>query len=161
MTDLSVYKRITVVPADGAVYLDNHGYSDMDLSSCNIPEEVQAFQWEKGLGWIEFLSDTENKEVLSISDFPVWVQLCVDKYWEADQIMKSPPPPPTPEQYIQINKNNAKFLLINSDWAMLPDVNITNRASWVEYRTTLRQIFFNPPDTEFNNWPTLPETLWE
>ena len=64
------------------------------------------------------------------------------------------------QQYI-INKckNDAKQLIANCDWAMLPDVNITNRAEFEAYRATLREFILNP--VENPTFSVEPEPVWQ
>lgn len=155
MSDLT---RLTIIVVDKAVYKNSTGYSDLDFSDCGIPEDVWAFQWENGNGWIEFKDSREN-EPLAGSEFPEWVNKCVQKFEEFDYIYKNPPPP-TPEEWIIINESKAKQLLMESDWAALPDTNLQNQTEWDDYRVELRAIMFNPPQEEVIVWPVKPEVIW-
>jgi hypothetical protein len=155
MNDLT---RLTIIIADKAVYKNKEGYSDLDFSDCGIPDDVWAFQWENGEGWIEFTDSRENELIVG-TNFPEWVNKCVQKFDAFDYIYKNPPPP-TPEQWAAINKNRAKGLLIQSDWAALPDTNLQNQAEWDAYRVALRVIFLDPPQEEITSWPVKPEAIW-
>ena len=57
------------------------------------------------------------------------------------------------------NKQTAIKLLSDSDWAVLPDVNLVNKSEWESYRTTLRAIARNPQGGDIN-WPTKPQEIW-
>lgn len=57
------------------------------------------------------------------------------------------------------NKQTAIKLLSDSDWAVLSDVNLVNKAEWESYRTTLRTIARNPQGGDIN-WPTKPQEIW-
>jgi hypothetical protein len=57
------------------------------------------------------------------------------------------------------NKEEAIRLLQESDFAVLADVNITNKTEWVSYRTLLRQIASNPSEGNLS-WPVKPKTIW-
>jgi hypothetical protein len=149
--------RITVVVEDNAVYCDKTGYSDLDLTSCQIPADVWAFQWENGEGWIEFRGTQENEHVEQI---PAWVNACVAKFQEFDYVFNNPPPP-TPEEITQRNKDQAIWLLSQSDWVMLPDVNIINKDEWIEYRAALRALVNNPEPSLEVMFPIVPEERWE
>ena len=155
MSDLT---RLTIIVADKAVYKNTEGYSDLDFSNCEIPDDVWAFQWENGEGWIEFKDSRENELVIG-TDFPDWVNKCVAKFDEFDYIYKNPPPP-TPEQIAIGNKYQAKRLLLDSDWAALPDTNLQNQAEWDAYRAALRGIVLTPPQEEITSWPVKPEAIW-
>jgi hypothetical protein len=155
MSDLT---RLTIIIADNAVYKNKEGYSDLDFSDCEIPEDVWAFQWENGEGWVEFKDSREN-EIFIGENFPEWVNKCVQKFNEFDAVYKNPPPP-TPEQWAENNKFQAKFLLLESDWSVLPDTNLQNQSEWDAYRAALRAIFLNPPQEEITSWPVKPEAVW-
>lgn len=153
MSDLT---RLTIVVADKAVYKNSEGYSDLDFSGCGIPEDVWAFQWENGEGWIEFTDSRENETFVG-TNFPSWVNNCMQKFEEFDYIYKNPPPP-TEEQIIENNKMMAERLLYESDWAMVSDVPLANKSDWEAYRSALREIRTNT--TVEPNWPTKPEIIW-
>lgn len=56
-------------------------------------------------------------------------------------------------------KATAQKLIAESDWAMLPDVNITNKSEFEAYRATLRNLILNPvvnPD-----FPVEPQPIWQ
>ena len=72
--------RVTIIPVDGAVYKDNINYIDLDLSSCGIPADVHALQWDGSAGWIEFTDTRENEEITVLPD---WANACVAKWDEA------------------------------------------------------------------------------
>jgi hypothetical protein len=87
--------KITVIPIDGAVYKDGVTYIDLDLSSCNIPEDVHALQWFGEAGWVEFTDTRPNED---ISALPVWCERCLDKWQEeADAVHEDPEAPVDPE----------------------------------------------------------------
>jgi hypothetical protein len=55
-------------------------------------------------------------------------------------------------------KAKAKTLLANTDWAVLPDVNLTNKTDFETYRATLRNLVLNPVSNP--NFPTEPTPNW-
>ena len=73
--------RVTIIPVDGAVYNDNVNYTELDLSSCGIPADVHALQWDGSAGWIEFTDTRENEEITVLPD---WANSCVAKWDEAE-----------------------------------------------------------------------------
>lgn len=91
--------RLTIVPVDSAVYRDQAVYIGLDLSDCNIPENVHALQWMNGSGWIEFTNTDPNEEITIL---PQWAENCINK-WEVaheetllyNQMMQSEQVPPT------------------------------------------------------------------
>jgi hypothetical protein len=55
-------------------------------------------------------------------------------------------------------KNQAKQLIALSDWSVLPDVNITNKSEFENYRTQLRNLIINPVENPI--FPTEPNPIW-
>jgi len=52
----------------------------------------------------------------------------------------------------------AKALLAASDWSVLSDVNISNKAEFETYRAALRALVFNPVAEP--TFPTEPQPIW-
>ena len=55
-------------------------------------------------------------------------------------------------------KDQAKQLIANSDWSVLPDVNITNKVEFELYRTQLRNLIINPVEDPI--FPVEPNPIW-
>jgi hypothetical protein len=73
--------KLTIIPVDGAVGEDGEFYLKLDLSSCNIPVDVHALQWQDTAGWIEYISPlVQNQE---ITELPAWANACINKRDEA------------------------------------------------------------------------------
>jgi hypothetical protein len=80
--------------------------------------------------------------------------------WVFEDIPQPGPEPETPEpDPIEVTRAQAKSRLIDTDWAMLPDVNIVNRAEFEAYRAVVRSIYFSPVANPV--WPERPEAVWE
>lgn len=74
--------KISITVADSAVTKDGKGYGNLDLSTCNIPENVWALQWEDNSGHIEYNSAlVQNDE---ITELPAWATACLLKWQEAE-----------------------------------------------------------------------------
>lgn len=59
---------------------------------------------------------------------------------------------------LENTRTQAKVRLAASDWAVLPDVNISNKAEFEAYRAALRTLVFTPvADPVF---PTEPQPIW-
>jgi hypothetical protein len=65
----------------------------------------------------------------------------------------------TPSSSSEDNKQRAEKLLQDSDWTVLSDVNLANKAEWETYRAAVRAIARNPQEGNLN-WPTKPQTVW-
>ena len=55
-------------------------------------------------------------------------------------------------------KATAKAKLAASDWSVLPDVQITNKADFDNYRAILRGYVISPVTNP--TWPTEPQPIW-
>ena len=73
--------KLTIITADNAVYKDGVSYLGLDLSSCGIPDNVWALQWQDTSGWVEDKSDLVDN--LAITELPSWAAACVAKWDEA------------------------------------------------------------------------------
>jgi hypothetical protein len=56
------------------------------------------------------------------------------------------------------NKTEAKKRIATTDWAVLPDVGISNTAEFEAYRAALRELIKNPVAEPV--WPTEPQPVW-
>jgi hypothetical protein len=151
--------KLTIVPIDGSVGKDNIFYSGLDFSSCNIPADVHALQWQDTAGWIEYKSALIPNE--SITELPAWTNCCIAKWTEANTPVS--PLPPTAEQ----NKFIAIAKLQATDWTTIPDVSdptksnpyLSNGQDFVAYRNAVRQYAVYPVDGNIN-WPVVPQEVW-
>lgn len=150
--------RLTIIPVDGTVSEDGKAYLGLDLSSCGIPADVHALQWDGVAGWIEFKDPVPNQP---ITELPAWANCCTAKWAEANN--PPPPPPPTAEQ----NKQIAVAKLQATDWATIPDVSdpaksnpyLSNAQDFVVYRNAVRQYAINPVAGDVD-WPAVPQEVW-
>lgn len=72
---------VSIIVEDNAVYKDNYSYSGLDLSSCGIPANVWALQWDGSAGEVEYDGREENT---AITELPTWANACLDKWQEAE-----------------------------------------------------------------------------
>ena len=151
--------KLTIIPVDGSVGEDEKFYLDLDLSSCGIPADVHALQWQDVAGWIEYNSPLIANEPITV--LPSWANACMAKWTEANTPV--PPPPPTAEQ----NKITAVSKLQATDWATIPDVAdpaksnpyLSNAQDFVIYRNAVRQYAINPVAGNIN-WSAVPQEVW-
>jgi hypothetical protein len=148
---------LTIIPVDGNVIKDKVGYIDLDLSSCGIPSNVRALQWQETSGWLEFW-DQQNENITAL---PSWVNCCLAAWTVANTPV--PPSPPTAEE----NKQTAIGLLQQSDWTQIPSVSdpalsnpyLANKNAFDIYRNSVRQYALNPVAGDIT-WPTIPQEVW-
>lgn len=151
--------KLTIIPVDGSVGENDVFYNNLDLSSCGIPSDVHALQWQDTAGWIEYNSPLVANQ--PITELPAWANCCMIKWTEANTPV--PPQPPTAAQ----NKSTAVSKLQATDWTTIPDVGdptksnpyLSNVQDFVVYRNAVRQYAINPVAGDIN-WPTLPQEVW-
>ena len=149
--------ELTIIPIDGSVRKNGVEYIQLDLSSCAIPSNIRALQWQETLGWLEFW-DKQNED---ITELPSWVDSCLSIWNVANTPV--PPSPPTEEQ----NKQKAIKLLQKTDWSSIPEVSdptksnpyLSNANDFVTYRNAVRQYALNPVAGDIT-WPTSPQEVW-
>lgn len=73
--------KLTIIPVDGSIGKNGKFYLELDLSSCGIPSDVHALQWQDTAGWIEYESATVQNQ--DITELPTWATACVTKWDEA------------------------------------------------------------------------------
>jgi len=79
--------KLTIIPVDKAIYKDGLCYSNLDLSSCGIPNNIHALQFNDAVnfGWIEFVENDfgakENNQEITI--LPEWATVAFSKWEEA------------------------------------------------------------------------------
>jgi hypothetical protein len=148
---------LTIIPVDGNVKKDGVGYIDLDLSSCEIPTNIRALQWQETSGWIEFW-DQQNENITAL---PSWVDCCLAVWTVANTPV--PPSPPTAED----NKQTAIKILQQTDWTQIPSVSdpvlsnpyLANKNAFDLYRNSVRQYALNPIAGDIN-WPVAPTEVW-
>ena len=107
--------KLTIIPSDNTVYVDGKSY-ELDLSSCNIPDDVHALQWNNNNGEIEKQSINEE-----INSLPTWANDCY-LLWQTKNNEENATKEPTLEE----NQKKASSLLFESDWVENPSVVDTN-----------------------------------
>ena len=79
--------KLTIIPIDGTVIKNEVAYIKLDLSSCAIPSNVRALQWQDTSGWLEFW-DKQNED---ITELPNWVNdalIAWQQAYDAEQATK-------------------------------------------------------------------------
>ena len=116
------------------------------------------------------LIDVESGLVVQVEDsvFDVapsnmWVD-CPDnieshRYTYANNQFNLIPESPSTPHTVEENEELAKQKLKDSDWSVLPDVNLQNKAEWETYRSALRAIAVNPQSGDVP-WPVRPQKIW-
>jgi hypothetical protein len=152
--------KLSIIPSDGTVCLNGNCFTH--LSWEDTPPNIHALQWDVTKGWLEFNDGKGNEP---ITELPVWVANALTA-WNA---AASPQPrsAPTPQEIQAQNKAQAKSLLAETNWAVLPDVtddtinpHLANPKEFITYRESIRKIAVSPPDFVIEHWPTKPQAKW-
>lgn len=64
----------------------------------------------------------------------------------------------TAQQPFEACKKEAKQRIAASDWAVLSDVNLTNKSDFEAYRAQLRALILTPVSNPV--WPSEPQPIW-
>jgi hypothetical protein len=83
--------RLTIIPSDEAVYVNEVGRIKLDLSACAVPANVHALQWYGTRGWIEFQNNDPFAPFVpnqDITQLPEWADACV-AVWQASEEVAS------------------------------------------------------------------------
>ena len=82
--------KLTIIPIDGAVYVDGISFFGLDLS--DAPANVHALQWDNNAGWIEFKLDNGHHPAnQDITELPDWANTAKAKWDEAEVVVKTQP----------------------------------------------------------------------
>ena len=98
--------KLTIIPVDGSVGENGLFYNGLDLSSCAIPANVHALQWQDTAGWIEYNTTIPNE---TITELPAWANCCMTKWTEANTPV--PPAPPLQNKTKQLLLVNYQLLI--------------------------------------------------
>lgn len=143
--------RLIIIADDKSVSIDGVKFEDIDLSS--LPENIHAVQWYGTHGEVEFKGNVLNLEIDNVDAFQEIINA-----WEVRKYAHDNPPPPSEEVLLSNAKEDADYLLKESDWSVLPDVFLANKDAWISYRQALRAIRAAPSSKP--TWPTKPPIIW-
>ncbi len=149
--------RVTIICGEGKVIVDGIAIEGIDLSF--MDPTIRVVQWRDTNGWVEFYPvDDVYSTNLKITDFSPF-QAAVDAWQVIYDVETAPAPEPTYEEKLAAQQQQAKQLLADSDWAVLPDVGLANQDAWVAYRAALRPLA-TTETTLVDSFPTQPEVIW-
>jgi hypothetical protein len=154
--------RLTIIPGDKYIAIDNNGLFVLQQDLNWIPSNVHALQWYDTWGEIEYNDTTPNERIenlgifeQAITDFNNEKKILQDEldaieaardYWEELRVLRNE-------------------RLSDCDWTQISDVPFTEeqKISWKNYRQLLRdlpesitepkQLVLNSTDS---NWPVKP-----
>jgi|694.fasta_scaffold68772_6 hypothetical protein len=154
--------RLTIIPGDKYIAIDNNGLLNIQQDLNWIPSNVHALQWYDTWGEVEYNDETPNERIenlgifeQAVADFNNEKKILQDEldaieaardYWEELRVLRNQ-------------------RLSDCDWTQMSDVPFTEeqKISWKNYRQLLRdlpesitdpkQLVVNPTDS---NWPIKP-----
>lgn len=169
--------RITIIPEDNSMSVDGVGQGGLDLSSCNIPSNVSALQWDGTEGEIEFDTAIDNEV---ITELPAWATAC-QAIWQTSKdeedakesgdlgLENGYDPNNLSDAFVSLSdaekeslfKQDRNQRLTATDWTQLPDVVAVKPAQWVEDFKVYRQALRDLAPTDFDNvfFPELPHPI--
>lgn len=109
--------RLTIIPADGMVVINNYFYNNLDLSNCSIPINIHALQWYEIEGELEFIDNVDRTKPLNetIDSLPTWATKCIDA-WNLAKIAE--------EEVIRIEQEKQKAIQLEIEKTMIPNTEI-------------------------------------
>jgi hypothetical protein len=104
------------------------------------------------------LYPTAEWSMTDVSKYSTLVWYSTDIPKPSDTVLQDEITKLTVEEPFNVCIAKAKTLLADSDWSVLPDVNISNKAEFEAYRAQLRTLMFNPVESPV--FPTEPQPAW-
>jgi hypothetical protein len=76
--------KLTIIPSDKTIGIDENFINNVDLSTCAIPANIHALQWYETEGEVEFINNPDRTKPQNelISELPAWANACVTKWNE-------------------------------------------------------------------------------
>lgn len=70
--------RLTIIPSDKNVGINNEFIIGLDLSNCGIPTNIHALQWYETEGEVEFIDNPDRTKPMNqvITELPSWANNC-------------------------------------------------------------------------------------
>jgi hypothetical protein len=150
--------RVTIVRDEGKVVVDGTAIEGLDLSF--MDPTIHVVQWYEDRGEIELRAPVGGVQPVNVViDSLDTFQPAVDAWQVAHTIATAPPPEPTQEEKLANQQQQAKQLLLASDWAVLPDVSLANQSDWVAYRSALR-VLATTETSLVDTFPAIPPVIW-
>lgn len=154
--------RLTIVPSDKFIAIDEDGLLNIQQDFSWIPSNVHAVQWYDTWGEVEYNDGTPNERIEELGIFSqAEATLNADKARiQAELDAKEAARDYTEE--LRLLRNQRLFL---SDWSQLADNSLTTaqKTAWSTYRQELRDLpetVIDPKplvqDPNHKDWPTPP-----
>jgi hypothetical protein len=154
--------RLTIIPGDKYIAIDNNGLSIVKQDLNWIPSNVHALQWYDIWGEVEYNDETPNER---IEDLGIFEQAVADFNNEKEIIQDELDAIEAARDYWEELRVLRDQRLSDCDWTQIYDVPLTEeqKISWKNYRQLLRdlpesitdpkQLVLNRTDS---NWPVKP-----
>ena len=158
--------RITLIPSDKTIGIDNEFYHDIEQDFSWIPSNIHAVQWYDTWGEVEYSDGTPNER---IEELGIFEQVVVDFNNEKKRIVDEEAARQAAREaardYWAELRSIRDNLLWMCDWTQNPDSPLTEekKVEWAVYRQALRdltEVITDPKplviDANHQEWPTKP-----
>ena len=137
--------RITIIPGDKAIGIDNKILSNVQQDLSWIPSNIHAVQWYDTLGEVEYNDGTPNER---IEELGIYEQVVVDFNNEIKRIEDQKAAIEAAGDYWAEFRSIRDNLLWKCDWTQNPDSPLTEekKLEWAVYRQLLRDLTQNVTD---------------
>jgi len=155
--------RLTIIPGDKYIAIDNNGLLNIRQDLNWIPSNVHALQWYDIWGEIEYNDGTPNER---IEDLGIFEQAVADFDNENKTIQDELDAIEAARDYWEELRVLRNQRLSNCDWTQVNDVQLSEdkKGEWILYRQQLRDLpnnITNPKplvlDSTYSDWPVKPE----
>lgn len=155
--------RITVLPADKYISIDNQGLFNIQQDLSWLPSNVRALQWYDTWGEIEYNNGNPNER---IEELGIFEQAIRNYNNEIQRIENEKVEAEAARDYWVELRDLRDQKLTKCDWTQVADVQLTEnkKAEWTLYRQQLRDLpenIANPKplvlDLSHSDWPVKPQ----
>lgn len=154
--------RLTIIPSDKYIAVDDEGFLKLQQDLSWIPSNVHAVQWYDTWGEVEYNDGSPNER---IEELGVFVQAISNFNDEKKRIQDELDAFEAARDYWEELRVLRNQRLTASDWTQVADVQLSDaqKAEWTTYRQQLRDLpesITNPKplvlDSNHPSWPVKP-----
>jgi len=154
--------RLTLIPSDKFVSIDDEKLLKIQQDFSWIPENVHAVQWYDTWGEVEYNDGSPNKK---IEELGIFEQAVIDHGNEKQRIADEEAAREAARDYMEELRFIRNRKLSDCDWTQAADVQLSDakKAEWTAYRQELRDLPENVVDPKplvldlnHPDWPIPP-----
>jgi len=154
--------RLTIIPADKYIAINNQSIIDIQQDFSWVPSNVHAVQWYNTYGEVEYQDGTPNQK---IEELGIYEQAITTFNTEKVRLENEKNEIENSIDYWKHFRSKRSYLLSLSDWTQVFDAQLTEekKESWRLYRQKLRDLPNNISDPKslmldenHPDWPSPP-----